>query len=219
MSEKRYNRAQVEWQSFLSPAEFCVLDIVLFRGNNTKAHNGVGWFFHIRKLETECSVERHAIGRILKRWPFISEIGTKRDMLIQLDYSKFQLWLAERLGANAPNQVAVIGCECSQSLGANAPNNPKRLGANAPIEVQAVQKEDIEVIGNLDVQPKVDGAKDRYIESERQARRDRHKIRIIKADEEARKANGVEGGAILPETLERKISEAINLEDTIKGLK
>ncbi len=157
MSEKRYNRAQVEWMPILGAYGFCILDMMLFQSNLTKANDGIGWKFHIRQLAKDTGVSKSYISDVIKKWPFIIKTGTTKDMLIQLDYPKFQQWIGEVIVRHTDNN--------EQGLSATAPNDCPPHGQSAPMIVRhsapissTRNKEELEVIGNLEVQPKVDGA-------------------------------------------------------------
>lgn len=93
----RMNRTRVEWMRFLTPHEYVLLDIVLFRSNLTDANGGQGFLFHIRKLATETGLSVGIVSKIIGRWPFIRKEGATKGMTIQLDYPAFEKWIVQRM--------------------------------------------------------------------------------------------------------------------------
>ena len=93
MNEKRLNRCRIEWKPFFTPAEYVLLDQILWRSNLKDANEGRGYIFHVRQLSKECNIARSVISKIIATWPFMLKKGHSKAMTIQMDYPAFLTWI------------------------------------------------------------------------------------------------------------------------------
>jgi hypothetical protein len=89
----RLNRCRIEWKPFFTPAEYILLDQILYRSNLTEANNGQGFIFHVRQLAKETRLSLGIISQKCKQWPFMIKKGTSKAMTIQLDYKALELFI------------------------------------------------------------------------------------------------------------------------------
>lgn len=86
-NERIFNRCQIEWMTFLTPHQYCLLDYLLFRSNLD------GWLFHIREISTSTRLSTTTVQKLLKTFDFIEKHGTGRNMKITLNRKTFNKWL------------------------------------------------------------------------------------------------------------------------------
>jgi len=173
-TEKRHNRAQLEWLAILTTSEYVLLDKMLYQSNLTKANEGRGWVFHVRQLSKETGISVGLVSKILNVWPFVKKTGVQKAITIEFSYDQFVAWIVHAMNNKSvkskqkqrrPKSSYVHAmnreCSCHEQVGVHAMNRecswhePKKKIEKKDFKKEEEKKDSVLLLnsGSTDLEP------------------------------------------------------------------